>query len=85
MIGTASRDWIFDAQGEADASYQWGRVFGDLNTCLWIYEGAVAGDGSTSQSCSDTPQIMPVSLFINGQIGGGSDDGATVATVAGAG
>jgi len=23
-----------------------GRVFGDLNTCLWIYEGAGAGCGS---------------------------------------
>ena len=84
VIGTAYRDWTFDAQGEADAGYRWGRIFGDLNTCLWIYEGAIAGDGATSQSCSDTPGIMPVEEFTNGQIGGAADDGASVATVAGA-
>lgn len=84
VIGTAYRGWTVDVQGEADASYRWGRVFGDLNGCLWIYEGAVEGSGSATQSCSDTPAIYPVSLFTNGQIGGGSDDGASVATVAGA-
>lgn len=85
VVGTAYRDWTFDAQGDADAGYRWGRVFGDLNTCLWIYEGAVAGDGATSQSCSETPRIMPVEEFTNGQIGGGADDGASVATVPGPG
>jgi len=83
VIGTAYRGWTVDVQGPADASYRWGRVFGDLNGCLWIYEGAVAGSGAADQSCSETPQIWPEGLFTNGQIGGGSDDGATVATVAG--
>lgn len=84
VIGTAYRGWTFDAQGPADAGYRWGRVFGDLNTCLWIFEGAVAGSGATNDSCQ-APRVMPVSEFTNGQIGGGEDDGATVATVAGAG
>ncbi|MEJ7833308.1 MAG: hypothetical protein WKF79_10355 [Nocardioides sp.] len=84
VIGTAYRGWTFDAHGPADAGYRWGRVFGDLNTCLWIYEGAVTGSGATSESCP-AASVMPVSQFTNGQIGGGSDDGATVSTVAGAG
>lgn len=53
--------------------------------CLWTYEGAMSGSGSATQSCSSTPKIMPVSPFTNGQIGGGANDGATVATVPGAG
>lgn len=85
VIGTAYRGWTVDVQGPADASYRWGRVFGDLNSCLWIYEGAVTGDGSANQSCSADPEVMPVSEFTNGQIGGGADDGADVATVAGVG
>lgn len=85
VIGTAYRDWTVDVQGDADASYRWGRVFGDLNACLWIYEGAVAGSGAANQSCSATRYIMPTSQFTNGQIGGSEDDGASVATVAGAG
>lgn len=85
VIGTAYSGWTFDAQGPADAGYRWGRVFGDLNTCLWIYEGAVTGSGAATQSCSDTPRTMPVDEFTNGQIGGSADDGAHVATVAGTG
>lgn len=85
VIGTAYRGWTVDVQGNADSGYCWGRVFGDLNGCLWIYEGAVAGSGPATQSSSSTPQIWPTGLFTNGQIGGGSDDGASVATVAGAG
>ncbi len=85
VIGTAYRGWTVDVQGNADSGYRWGRVFGNLNACLWIYEGAVAGSGAATQSCSSTPQIMPTWLFTNGQIGGGSDDGASVATVPGAG
>ena len=53
--------------------------------CLWTYEGAMSGSGSATQSCSSTPKIMPVSQFTNGQIGGCANDGATVATVPGAG
>ncbi|MDQ3715978.1 MAG: hypothetical protein M3381_08180 [Actinomycetota bacterium] len=85
VIGTAYRGWTVDVQGNADSGYRWGRVFGDLNGCLWIYEGAVVGSGPATQSCSSTPQIWPTGLFTNGQIGGGSDDGASVATVAGTG
>ncbi len=84
VIGTAYRGWTFDAHGPADSGYRWGRIFGNLNTCLWIYEGAVTGSGATNDSCG-AAQWMPVSQFTNGQIGGGSDDGATVRTVAGAG
>ncbi len=85
VIGTAYRGWTVDVQGPANAGYRWGRVFGDLNMCLWTYEGAMSGSGSATQSCSSTPKIMPVSQFTNGQIGGGANDGATVATVPGAG
>ncbi len=85
VIGTAYRGWTVDVQGPADASYRWGRVFGDLNTCLWIYEGAVTGAEDADESCSSEPGIMPTSEFTNGQIGGGADDGASVATVAGTG
>lgn len=84
VIGTAYRDWTFDAHGDALAGYRWGRAFGDLNTCLWIYEDAVSGDGATNDSCP-AARVIPVSAFTNGQIGGGADDGAAVATVAGAG
>ncbi len=84
VIGTAYRGWTFDAHGPAKAGYRWGRVFGDVNTCLWIYEGAVAGSGATNDSCG-AARIMPVSEFTNGQIGGSDIDGATVATVPGPG
>ena len=40
VIGTAHRGWTVDVQGPANAGYRWGRVFGDLNMCLWTYEGA---------------------------------------------
>ncbi|CAN5274206.1 hypothetical protein BH24ACT12_BH24ACT12_05090 [soil metagenome] len=59
-------------------------MFGDVNSCLWIYEGAVAGSGATNDSCG-AARIMPVSEFTNGQVGGSDIDGATVATVAGPG
>lgn len=72
-------------QGDANSGYRWGRVFGNLNVCLWIYEGAVAGSGPATQSCPEHPADLATELFTNGQIGGGSNDGATVATVAGAG
>lgn len=85
VVGTAYRGWTVDVQGPADASYRWGRIFGDLNRCLWIYEGAVTGDGSATESCSSSPEVMPTTDFTNGQIGGGSDDGASIGTVAGAG
>ncbi|MGI8985957.1 MAG: hypothetical protein ACR2GM_04065, partial [Nocardioidaceae bacterium] len=44
-------------------------MFGDVNSCLWIYEGAVAGSGATNDSCG-AARIMPVSEFTNGQVGG---------------
>ena len=65
VIGTAYRGWTVDVQGNADSGYRWGRVFGDLNGCLWIYEGAVAGSGPATQSSSSTPQIWPTGLFTN--------------------
>lgn len=74
VIGTAYRGWTFDVHGPAKAGYRWGRVFGDVNTCLWIYEGAVTGSGATSDSCG-AARIMPVSEFTNGQIGGSDIDG----------
>ena len=46
VVGTAYRGWTVDVQGPADASYRWGRVFGNLNSCLWIYEGAITGDAT---------------------------------------
>lgn len=85
VIGTAYRGWTVDAQGPADAGYRWGRVFGDLNGCLWIYEGVLTGSAAATQSCSQPGEIWPVTLFTNGQIGGSETDGASVATVPGAG
>jgi len=84
VLGTAYDGWSFDAQGPAEAGYRWGRVFGDLNVCLWISERALAGDGSATQSCRGAG-VIPVAVFTNGQIGGDEDDGADVSTVAGPG
>lgn len=81
VIGTAYRGWTVDVHGEADGGYRWGRVFGTINTCLWTYAGAVSGDGATTDSCGAATTI-PTSAFTNGQIGGGTSDGASVATVA---
>lgn len=84
VIGTAYRGWTVDVHGPASGGYRWGRVFGDLNGCLWIYEGAVAGSGATTDSCSNPGTIYPTWLFTNGQISAGVSDGTSVATVAGA-
>ncbi len=85
VLGTAYRDWTVDVHGEGSSGYRWGRVFGDLNSCLWIYDGAVDGSGATTDSCPAGGRVIPESEFTNGQIGGGAADGAAVATVAGAG
>lgn len=85
VTGTAYRDWTFDVQGVASEGYRWGRVYGDLNTCIWIYDGAVSGSTPAADTCPDTDRVMPESQFTNGQIGGGADDGAVVNTVAGPG
>ncbi|MET7859868.1 hypothetical protein ABZS81_22160 [Streptomyces sp. NPDC005318] len=84
VIGTAYRDWTADVHGDQQDGYRWARVYGNLNTCLWIYSGAVSGDAAQADSCSD-PVTMPVSEFTNGQIGGGTSDGATVTTTVGSG
>lgn len=83
VIGTAYRNWTVDVHGEQNDGYRWGRIYGDLNACLWIYAGAVAGSVSIDDSCG-AATTLPTSLFTNGQIGGSTDDGATVATIAGA-
>lgn len=82
VIGTAYRGWTFDAQGPAQAGYRWGRVFGDLNACLWIYDGAVSGSAAATESCP-TASTYPTSWFTNGVISPGADDGSLIATVAG--
>lgn len=84
VIGTAYRDWTADIHGDQQDGYRWTRVYGNLNKCLWIYSGAVSGDEAIAASCGD-PVTMPTSEFTNGQIGGGTSDGATVTTVAGSG
>ncbi len=84
VVGTAYRDWTADVHGEQDSGYRWARVYGTLNTCLWIYSGAISGSQTIDDSCPSA-NWMPVSQFTNGQIGGSADDGATVATVPGAG
>ncbi|WP_328535331.1 hypothetical protein [Streptomyces sp. NBC_00344] len=84
VLGTAYRNWTVDVHGDQNNGYRWGRVFGDLNTCLWTYSGALAGDAAADDSCG-AATTLPTSMFTNGQIGGSADDGATVATVAGAG
>ncbi|EST35798.1 hypothetical protein N566_17245, partial [Streptomycetaceae bacterium MP113-05] len=84
VVGTAYRGWTADIHGKQQAGYRWARVYGDLNACLWIYSGAVAGTTPHDPSCGD-PSWMSVNEFTNGQIGGSESDGATVATVAGAG
>ncbi|MCZ4095237.1 hypothetical protein C8250_002665 [Streptomyces sp. So13.3] len=83
VIGTAYRNWTVDVHGDQNSGYRWGRIYGDVNSCLWIYSGAVAGDASSGDSCGAATSL-PTSTFTNGQIGGSTDDGATVATVAGA-
>ncbi|MFF1836459.1 hypothetical protein ACFVXE_19960 [Streptomyces sp. NPDC058231] len=84
VIGTAYRDWTADVHGDQSGGYRWARVFGDINTCLWIYGGAVEGDAAADVSCG-AATTMSTDTFTNGQIGGSADDGASVATVAGAG
>lgn len=84
VIGTAYRGWTDDVHGDGVDGYRWGRVYGDLNTCLWTYSGAVTGSTPINDSCSGAT-TYPTSWFTNGQIGGGTDDGAWVATVAGPG
>jgi len=84
VIGTAYRGWTVDIQGPAESGYRWGRIFGDLNACLWIYAGAVAGSGSANESCQDAA-TMPTSAFTNGVISPGADDGSSIAVVAGPG
>ncbi|MFB7165137.1 hypothetical protein [Streptomyces sp. NPDC056242] len=84
VIGTAYRGWTVDIQGDPQGGYRWGHIYGDLNSCLWIYDGAASGDEAHANECGD-PVTMPTSEFTNGQIGGGASDGATVTTVAGSG
>ena len=84
VIGTAYRDWTVDVHGPQDAGYRWARVFGNLNSCLWIYAGAIEGSGATNDSCG-AAAVMSTSTFTNGQISSGADDGSSVRTVAGAG
>jgi hypothetical protein len=84
VIGTAYRNWTADVHGGEVSGYRWARVYGDLNTCIWIYSGAVAGSQSIGDSCG-AATTMPTSQFTNGQISGGANDGSSVATVAGAG
>jgi hypothetical protein len=81
VLGTAYRDWTVDVQQEALQGYRWGRVFGDLNMCLWVFQDAVAGNGSVAESCDSANRIMPDSQF-SSAIGGGADDGADVAVSA---
>lgn len=81
VIGTAYRDWTADIHGDQQDGYRWARVYGNLNKCLWIYSGAVSGDEAIAASCGD-PVTMQTSEFTNGQIGGGTSDGATVMTAA---
>ncbi|MET7931183.1 hypothetical protein ABZT43_46515 [Streptomyces sp. NPDC005349] len=84
VVGTAYRGWTVDIQGDPQGGYRWGHIYGDLNSCLWIYDGAASGDEAHANECGD-PVTMPTSEFTNGQIGGGTSDGATVTTVAGSG
>ncbi len=79
--------WFFGPRLRApggSGGYRWGRVYGDLNACLWTFSGAVAGSATAADGCG-TAATLPTSVFTNGQIGGSADDGATVATVARAG
>lgn len=85
VLGTAYRGWTVDIQQEPSGGYRWGHVYGDLNACLWIYDGAVSGSTPTADACRHTDRIIPEWMFTNGQIGGGTDDGAPVNTVAGPG
>ncbi|QNA77594.1 hypothetical protein C8250_042720 [Streptomyces sp. So13.3] len=84
VIGTAYRNWTVDVHGDQNNGYRWGRVYGDLNTCLWTYSGALSGTAPVADSCG-AATTMPTSQFTNGQIGGGTSDGASVTTVAGSG
>lgn len=85
VVGTAYRGWTVDIQQEPLEGYRWGHVYGDLNACLWIYDGAVSGSTPIADGCRHSGRILSVSEFTNGQIGGGSTDGALVNTVAGPG
>lgn len=70
VIGTAYRRWTVDVQGASSGAYSWGRVFGDLNSCLWTYAGALSGSAATTQSCS-AAQSLSTGVFTNGQISSG--------------
>src|SRR5680860_436609 len=63
VIGTAYRGWTVDIQGVASEGYRWGRVYGDLNACLWIYDGAVSGSTPTADACRHTDRIIPEWMF----------------------
>lgn len=84
VIGTAYRRWTVDVQGASSGAYSWGRVFGDLNSCLWTYAGALSGSAATTQSCS-AAQSISTGVFTNGQISSGVSDGTNLTLVAGAG
>lgn len=81
VIGTAYRDWTVDVHGASSGGYRWSRVFGDLNFCLWIFDGAMSGSGAATDSCGAS-RTFSTSEFTNGQISNGQDDGSSVATVA---
>lgn len=78
VVGTAYKGWTADIQQSPLRGYRWGRIFGTVNMCLWIYSGAVSGSGAADQSCPTTGRSLSTSVFTNGQIGGGASDGANV-------
>jgi hypothetical protein len=77
VLGTAYHDWMVDVQQETSGAYQWGRVHGDLNTCLWVFAGALAGGGPVADTCDHDHRVIPESEF-SSKIGGGTDDGEDV-------
>ncbi len=82
VLGTGYRGWTVDVQDAASEAYRWGHVYGSLDACLWIFEGAVrAGGEEVPDACRHDDRVLPDAAFASA-IYGGADDGADVFVVA---